>query len=112
MLGRLGGLIVRVAIFFVAVGIVAAGVTMILNNETIFERPGLGQRVERFLSKNSAAASQTGSSAVICVMENPAPPPPAAAPAPPKPAPNKEPTPQTQATQVDHTQAEPAATHH
>ena len=55
ILRRLLGLIVRLAIFFVAVGIAAAGVTMILNNETIFERPGLGQRVVRFLTMNSAA---------------------------------------------------------
>src|SRR5260370_37647096 len=79
ILRRLLGLIIRLAVFFVAVGIAAAGITMILNNETIFERPGFGQRVERFLTKTSAAASQTGSSSVICVMENPPAPPPTAA---------------------------------
>ncbi|HXM88080.1 MAG TPA: hypothetical protein VN916_01430, partial [Candidatus Acidoferrum sp.] len=42
ILRRLLGLIIRLAVFFVAVGIVAAGVIMILNNETIFERPGIG----------------------------------------------------------------------
>ncbi len=56
ILRRLLGLIIRLAVFFVAVGIAAAGVTMILNNETIFERPGFGQRVQPFLTKNSAAA--------------------------------------------------------
>ena len=66
ILRRLLGLIVRLAVFFIAVGIVAAGVTMIMNNETIFERPGLGQHVVRFLTMNSAAASQTGSGAVTC----------------------------------------------
>ncbi len=75
ILRRLLGLIIRLAVFFVAVAIVAAGVTMILNNETIFERPGIGQRVERFLTKNSAAASTTGSGSVTCVMEAPPPPP-------------------------------------
>src|SRR5258708_24846475 len=79
ILRRLLGLIIRLAVFFVAVGIAAAGITMILNNETIFERPGFGQRVQRFLTKNSAAASQTGSSAVICEMESPPPPPPTGA---------------------------------
>src|ERR1700722_19671321 len=79
ILRRLLGLIFRLAIFFVAVGIVAAGVTMILNNETIFEKPGIGQRVERFITINSAAASQTGSGSVTCVMESPPPPPPTAA---------------------------------
>src|SRR5260370_39406940 len=79
ILRRLLGLIIRLAVFLVAVGIAAAGVTMILNNETIFERPGFGQRVERFLTMNSAASSTTGSSSVVCVMENPPPPPPTAA---------------------------------
>src|SRR5258708_40275222 len=74
ILRRLLGLIIRLAVFFVAVGIAAAGVTMILNNETIFERPGFGQRVQRFLTKNSAAASQTGPSSVTCEMETPPPP--------------------------------------
>ena len=73
ILRRLLGLIFRLAIFFVAVAVVAAGVTMIMNNETIFERPGIGQRVVRFITMNSAAASQTGSGSVTCAMEAPAP---------------------------------------
>src|SRR5271169_4300746 len=103
ILRRLFGLIVRLAVFFVAVGFVAAGVTMILNNETIFERPGLGQRVERFLIKNSAAASQTGSGSVTCAMESPPPPPPTAA-APHKRAAKKKSEPQT--TRNDVSKAE------
>jgi Protein of unknown function (DUF1499) len=71
ILRRLLGLIIRLAVFFVAVAVVAAGVTMILNNETIFERPGLGQRVIRFVTMNSAAASSTGSGSVTCSMEAP-----------------------------------------
>ena len=107
ILRRLLGLIVRLAIFFVAVGIVAAGVTMIMNNETIFERPGIGQRVERFLSMNSAAASPTGSGSVTCVMESPPPPPLTAAEAKPhKHAAKKEP--ETQTTRNDVSKAEPA----
>src|SRR5271169_3303872 len=84
ILRRLLGLIIRLAIFLIAVGIAAAGVTMILNNETIFERPGFGQRVERFITMNSAATSTTGSSAVICDLEAPPPPPPTPAAAPSK----------------------------
>lgn len=106
ILRRLLGLIIRLAIFFVAVGVVAAGVTMIMNNETIFERPGLGQRVVRFLTMNSAAASQTGSGSVTCVMENPPQPAPSAAAAQHKRAAKKEPEPQT--TRNDVTKAEPA----
>jgi hypothetical protein len=104
ILRRLLGLIIRLAVFFVAVGIVAAGITMILNNETIFERPGLGQRVERFLTMNSAAASQTGSGSVTCVMESPPPPPPTAAAA--HKRPKKEP--ELQTTRNDVSKAEPA----
>jgi hypothetical protein len=105
ILRRLLGLIIRLAIFFVAVGIVAAGVTMIMNNETIFERPGIGQRVERFIKLNSAAASQTGSGSVTCVMESP-PPPPTAEAKPHKHAAKKEP--ELQTTRNDVSKAEPA----
>jgi hypothetical protein len=105
ILRRLLGLIIRLAIFFVAVGIVAAGVTMILNNETIFERPGFGQRVQRFLTKNSAAASQTGSSSVTCEMEPP-PPPTGAEAKPQKHAGKKER--ELQTTRNDLSKAEPA----
>jgi hypothetical protein len=107
VLRRLFGLIIRLAVFLVAVGIAAAGVTMILNNETIFERPGFGQRVERFLTMNSAASSTTGSSSVVCVMENPPPPPPTAAEAKPhKHAAKREP--ETQDTRNDLSKASPA----
>jgi hypothetical protein len=109
ILRRLLGLIIRLAVFFVAVAVVAAGVTMILNNETIFERPGLGQRVERFVTMNSAAASTTGSGSVTCVME--APPQTAqseaAAAAHKKPA-KKEAAPEMQTTRNDVTNAQPA----
>ena len=107
-LRRLLGLIVRLAIFFVAVGIAAAGVTMILNNETIFERPGFGQRVTRFLTMNSASTSTTGSSAVTCVLENQpqAAPSPAAAAS--KHAVKKAAAPEIQTTRNDLSKAEPA----
>jgi len=100
ILRRLLGLIIRLAIFFIAVGIVAAGVTMILNNETIFERPGLGQRVIRFLTLNSAAASPSGSGSVTCELETP--PPAAAATAPHKRVPKKEPEIQTTRNDLSH----------
>jgi hypothetical protein len=68
ILRRLLSLIIRLAIFFVGVAVAAAGVAMIMNNETIFERPGLPLRVERFVSMNSAAASASGSGSVTCDM--------------------------------------------
>jgi hypothetical protein len=89
ILRRLLGLIIRLAIFFVAVAVAAAGVTMILNNETIFERPGFGQRVIRFVTMNSAAASTTGSGSATCDPTAP-PAPPAAAAKPPRKRPARE----------------------
>jgi hypothetical protein len=68
ILRRLLSLIIRLAIFFVGVAVAAAGVAMIMNNETIFERPGLPLRVQRFVSMNSAAASASGSGSVTCDM--------------------------------------------
>ena len=65
-LRRIFTLLIRLAVFLLAVAIIGAGVTMILNDETIFEKPGVGMRVTRFVTMNSAAASSTGSSAVTC----------------------------------------------
>jgi Protein of unknown function (DUF1499) len=70
-LRRILGLLIRLAIFGVAVAIVAAGISMLLSNETIFERPGFGARVVRFVTMNSAASSSTGSGAVTCDMNAP-----------------------------------------
>ena len=68
ILRRLLSLIVRLAVFFVGVAVAAAGVAMIMNNETIFERPGLPARVMRFVSMNSASASASGSGSMTCDM--------------------------------------------
>lgn len=68
---RLLGLAIRLAIFAVAVAIALAGVSMILNNETIFERPGFGQRVVRFVTMNSAASSTTGTGSATCDINAP-----------------------------------------
>ncbi len=69
-LRRLLGLIIRLAIFLAAVAVAAAGITMLLNDETIFEKPGVVQRVTRFVTMNSAAASSTGSGSVTCDMSS------------------------------------------
>jgi hypothetical protein len=61
---------VRLAIFFVALAAAAGGIAMLMNNETIFEKPGLMQRVVRFVTTNSAAATATGSGSVTCDMEH------------------------------------------
>jgi len=61
-------LLVRLAIFFVGLAVAGAGIAMIMNNETIFEKPGASTRVKRFISMNSAAASASGSGSVTCDM--------------------------------------------
>ena len=66
LLRRFLGLFIRLAFFLVFVAIAAAGVTMILNKDTLWEKPGFGQRVQRFVTMNSAASSTTGSSSVTC----------------------------------------------
>jgi hypothetical protein len=43
-------LLVRLAFFLIPVAIAAAGIAMIMNDETIFERPGAQQRVIRFVT--------------------------------------------------------------
>ncbi|MGB8412854.1 MAG: DUF1499 domain-containing protein [Candidatus Binatus sp.] len=61
-------LLVRLALFLIPVAIAAAGIAMIMNDETIFERPGADQRVIRFVTMNSAAASASGDGSVTCRM--------------------------------------------
>src|SRR6266481_6636053 len=61
-------LLVRLAIFFIGLAVAGAGVAMIMNNETIFEKPGINTRVKRFISMNSAAASASGAGAATCDM--------------------------------------------
>ncbi len=82
ILRRVISLFVRLAIFFVGIAVAAAGVAMIMNNETIFEKPGIANRVARFVTMNSAAASTTGSGSVTCDMGESAKAQPAASPTP------------------------------
>lgn len=68
LLRRVVSLFVRLAIFFIGLAVAGAGVAMIMNNETIFEKPGAATRVTRFVTMNSAAASPSGSGSVTCDM--------------------------------------------
>lgn len=68
ILRRLASLLIRLAIFFVGVAVAGAGIAMIMNNETIFEKPGIGHRVMRFVTMNSAAASASGEGSMTCDM--------------------------------------------
>jgi hypothetical protein len=62
------GRIVRLAFFLIPAAVAVAGIAMIMNDETIFERPGVAQRVARFVTMNSAAASASGDGSVTCQM--------------------------------------------
>lgn len=53
-------LLIRLAIFLGAVFIAVAGGAMLMNNETIFERPGWKVRSARFLTVNWANTSEKG----------------------------------------------------
>jgi len=59
-------LLVNLAFFLIPVAVAAAGIAMIMSDETIFERPGAGQRIVRFVTMNSAVASQSGSGSATC----------------------------------------------
>ncbi len=63
------GRIVRLAYFLIPAAVAVAGIAMIMNDETIFERPGVAARAVRFVTMDSAAASQSGSGSVICQMD-------------------------------------------
>jgi hypothetical protein len=65
---RVIGALIRLAIFIFAVGVVIAGVSMLMNNETIFEKPGAETRATRFLTMNSARTSDTGDGSATCDM--------------------------------------------
>ncbi len=60
--------LIRVALLVIGFAGAAAGIAMLMNNETIFEKPGVQQRVRRFLTMNSAAASSSGDGSVLCTM--------------------------------------------
>jgi hypothetical protein len=65
---RVIGALIRLAIFIIAIAVVIAGVSMLMNNETIFEKPGPEMRTVRFLTMNSARTSDSGTGSVTCDM--------------------------------------------
>ncbi|HEY6418519.1 MAG TPA: DUF1499 domain-containing protein [Candidatus Binataceae bacterium] len=60
-------LVLRLAIFFAAVFVAVGGLALLMNNETIFEKPGWKPRVIRFLTVKSAATSEKGLGSATCV---------------------------------------------
>jgi Protein of unknown function (DUF1499) len=65
---RVLGALIRLAIFIVAAAVVIAGVSMLMNNETIFEKPGPEMRTTRFLTMNSARTTDSGTGSATCDM--------------------------------------------
>jgi hypothetical protein len=62
----------RFAFLLVVIFLAAAGTAMLVNNETIFDRPGAKQRTVRFLTQDSAATSEKGYGDAPCILDQPA----------------------------------------
>ncbi len=63
---------IQVAIFLGACCVALAGAALFMNDETIFEAPGVAARTERFLTVNWAATSKDGLGSAACSMDQPA----------------------------------------
>jgi len=74
---------IRLGIAIGAAVIAILGVSLLMNNETIYEKPGVQARIIRFLTENQAATSEKGLSSATCSWPDQ----PAAAPSP-QPAPS------------------------
>ena len=63
---RLVFALVRIAIALVAAFVAVAGISMLMNNETIYEKPGAKARIIRFMTQNRAATSEKGLGTATC----------------------------------------------
>jgi len=63
---RLVFALVRIAIALIAAFVAIAGISMLMNNETIFEKPGAKGRIIRFMTQNRAATSEKGLGTATC----------------------------------------------
>jgi hypothetical protein len=72
----------RVIIAIVAAFIAVAGISMLMNNETIYEKPGAKARLMRFLTEDTAATSEKGLGTATCKWPDQPAPSPAASPSP------------------------------
>ncbi len=61
----------QLGIFLGATCVALAGAALFMNNETIFEAPGVAARAERFLTVNWAATSKKGLGSATCSMDQP-----------------------------------------
>ena len=63
---RLVFALVRIAIALIAAFVAIAGISMLMNNETIYEKPGAKARIIRFMTQNRAATSEKGLGTATC----------------------------------------------
>ncbi len=63
---RLVFLLLRLAIFVAATAVAVTGLAILMNNETIYAKPGAKARVVRFLTMNSASTTDKGDGAATC----------------------------------------------
>ena len=69
--GLISGLI-RFAFLIAVIFLAIAGSAILVNNETIFDRPGTRQRIVRFLTEDYAATSEKGYGEAPCLFDQPA----------------------------------------
>ncbi|MHB8384828.1 MAG: DUF1499 domain-containing protein, partial [Candidatus Binataceae bacterium] len=79
---RIAFLLIRIVVAIGAIIVAIAGVSMLMNNETIFEKPGVEARAIRFLTQDSAATSEKGLGSATCHWPDASAASPAAAPTP------------------------------
>lgn len=65
-LRRLVFVLLRIAIAVVAAFVAVAGISMLMNNETIYEKPGAKARLIRFMTVDHAATSEKGLGTATC----------------------------------------------
>src|SRR5215469_11188763 len=63
---RLVFALLRIAIAVVAAFVAVAGISMLMNNETIYEKPGAKARIIRFMFVNHAATTEKGLGTATC----------------------------------------------
>jgi Protein of unknown function (DUF1499) len=61
--------LLRFAFLIVVIFLAIAGTAVLMNNETIFDRPGWKQRATRFLTMNDAATSEKGTGDAQCAID-------------------------------------------
>ena len=61
--------LIRLAFLIAVIFLAFAGTAMLMNNETIFDRPGWKQRAIKFLTEDSAATSEKGLGDAPCALD-------------------------------------------